>query len=145
MLALHMHISLCLIFLCAIVKAPQEATLDSGILQMTTQMMALKARSLRHDVGGFDTDDFLSKLIIYLGGGGRQDNGDSDDSDEEDQAVDTPLDWAKIGRNAMAHSRRVPVMEFMLGPLSLEHKKRETKRREKFDKEKEQERKPQEV
>jgi non-structural maintenance of chromosomes element 4 len=115
--------------------------------------------------GAFDIDDFVSKLITFMGGRKPLDERLPDESDvEEVDDGDAPLDWEKIGRKALAKSRRVPVMDFMsgyclfspdwhdflcifrrLGPLSIEQKKRAQVRRAKLEKHKEDERKPQEI
>jgi hypothetical protein len=64
--------------------------------------------------GGFDVDDFVSKLITFMGGRKPLDENLPDESDvEEVDDGDAPLDWDKIGRKALAKSRRVPVMDFM--------------------------------
>jgi len=87
-------------------------------------MHAAKARAMKAGAGAFDIDDFVSKLITFMGGrrGGagagkdRAADGEEDDDDEneeEDDDDDEPLDWERIGRRALAKSRRVPVMDFM--------------------------------
>ena len=92
-------------------------------------MHAAKARAMKAGGGAFDVDDFVSKLITFMGGrraggggGGKErpaDGGGSvyslgeDDDDDDDDDDDEPLDWERIGRKALAKSRRVPVMDFM--------------------------------
>ena len=90
-------------------------------------MHAAKARAMKAGAGAFDIDDFVSKLITFMGGrrsgggGGagpkdsEQADADYDDDDEEDDddESDEPLDWERIGRKALAKSRRIPVMDFM--------------------------------
>jgi non-structural maintenance of chromosomes element 4 len=87
-------------------------------------MHAAKARAMKAGTGAFDIDDFVSKLITFMGGrrgggagpkdhpnrGEDDDYGEEDDDDDDD---DQPLDWEKIGRKALAKSRRVPLMDFM--------------------------------
>ncbi|KAH7915182.1 Nse4 C-terminal-domain-containing protein [Hygrophoropsis aurantiaca] len=126
------------------VKNPTEATLDSTVLRNVSTIGAQKARAMRLGSSAFDLDDFVSKLITFMGG--RQlleDQGD--DSEMDVDMADSPLDWDKIGRKAMAKSRRVPAMGFMLGPLSIEQKKRNVAKRAKMEKSNEIERKPQEI
>jgi len=125
-------------------------------------MHAAKARAMKAGAGAFDIDDFVSKLITFMGGrrgGGGGGAGpkdrdrpsqadadyDEDVDDEEDDEDDEPLDWERIGRKALAKSRRIPVMDFMLGPLAVEQKKRAVGKRARFEKNKEDERKPQEL
>ena len=92
---------------------------------MASDMGAAKARAMKNDAGGFDVDDFVSKLITYMGGRkgglnkspeGSEDN-DSQEEDEDDG--DSPLDWEKIARLALAKSHRVPVMDLMSVLLCL--------------------------
>ncbi|KAI9509713.1 Nse4 C-terminal-domain-containing protein [Russula earlei] len=151
------------------VSAPQEATLDSAFLVTASNMHAAKARAMKAGGGAFDIDDFVSKLITFMGGrrgGGGGASGpnddphrpiqgvdrdvehvddDDDDDDDEDDEDDEPLDWERIGRKALAKSRRVPVMDFMLGPLAVEQKKRVVGQRARLEKNKDDERRPQEV
>ena len=114
-------------------SAPQEATLDSAFLLTASNMHAAKARAMKAGAGAFDIDDFVSKLITFMGGrrgggpqpkdrdhpaatqGGEEDDDDDEDEDEDDE----PLNWERIGRKALAKSRRVPVMDFMCVPSSL--------------------------
>lgn len=58
----------------------------------------------------FDMDDFVSKLISYMGGRQRFEDEEGEDMEV---AEDGALDWDKIGRKALAKSRRVPVTGFM--------------------------------
>ncbi|KAJ2925138.1 hypothetical protein H1R20_g11961, partial [Candolleomyces eurysporus] len=87
---------------------------------------------------------FLNLLHTWGGGKGVADENIERHLDGDD-AIDTPLDWAKIGRKAMAKSRRAPAMGFMLGPLSLEQKKRVIARRARQEKSNEEARRPQEL
>ena len=92
-------------------------------------MHAAKARAMKAGAGAFDIDDFVSKLITFMGGrrggggsgggGGTKDRAEDADYDEdvddeeEDEEDDEPLNWERIGRKALAKSRRIPVMDFM--------------------------------
>ncbi|KIJ19025.1 hypothetical protein PAXINDRAFT_166918 [Paxillus involutus ATCC 200175] len=125
------------------VKNPTEATLDSSVLRNVSGISALKARAMKIGSAAFDMDDFVSKLITYMGG--RQRFEDEDDGEEMEAEDDGTLDWDKIGRKALAKSRRVPVTGFMLGPLSIEQKKRAPIKRQKQDKVQEEQRRPQEI
>jgi hypothetical protein len=93
-----------------LVKGTQEATLDSAFLVMASNMSALKARSMKTTAGAFDVEDFIEKLVSFLGG-----NQTTAEPVEEGVEVDDtiPLKWDKIGRKALAKSRRVPVMDLM--------------------------------
>lgn len=104
-------------------SAPQEATLDSAFLVTASNMHAAKARAMKAGAGAFDIDDFVSKLITFMGGrrGGAgagkdraaADEDDEDEEEDDDDDDDEPLDWERIGRKALSKSRRVPVMDFM--------------------------------
>ena len=91
-------------------KGTQEATLDSAFLVMASNMSALKARSMKTTAGAFDVEDFVERLISFMGG-----NKATAEATEEGVEVDdtAPLMWDKIGRKALAKSRRVPVTDFM--------------------------------
>ncbi|KIY50141.1 hypothetical protein FISHEDRAFT_39848 [Fistulina hepatica ATCC 64428] len=125
------------------VKAPQEAALDSQFLLMASTMGAQKARAMKSGSGSFDIDDFVAKLITFMGGRQPSDNDENDEYEIEDGTA--ALDWDKIGRKALAKSRRVPTMTFMLGPLSIEQKQRTQVKRAKFEKNEEDRQKPQEI
>jgi non-structural maintenance of chromosomes element 4 len=137
------------------------------VLLKASTLGAQKARAMRSATGAFDIDDFVAKLITFMGGRNPLEDrvlDDSDDSDAEVDEVEYPLDWEKIGRRALAKSRRVPTMDFMyacfesmsfaflkngytlrLGPLSIEQKKRTQNKRTRLEKDKEVEQKPQEL
>lgn len=59
----------------------------------------------------FDMDDFVAKLITFMGGSQCLE-GNEDDSEVEVEE-DRELDWSKIGRKALAKSHRVPVTGYM--------------------------------
>jgi non-structural maintenance of chromosomes element 4 len=92
------------------VKGTQEATLDSAFLVMASNMSAIKARSMKTTAGAFDVEDFIEKLISFMGG-----NQATEEPTEDGVEVDNTasLKWDKIGRKALAKSRRSPVMDFM--------------------------------
>lgn len=107
----------CFLFVCAdhvtedtTVKNPTEATLDSTVLRNVSSISAQKARAMKLGSAAFDIDDFVSKLAIFMGGRHEL----ADDASELDDIGDSVMDWEKVGRRALAKSRRVPVMGFML-------------------------------
>jgi hypothetical protein len=98
------------------VRGPQEATLDSAFLLTASNLGAAKARQMRSDIGGFDIDDFVSRLVTFMGGRRQTENMPTQDNEESfdiEGDEGTPLEWDKIGRKALAKSRRLPAMEFM--------------------------------
>ncbi|TFK73968.1 hypothetical protein BDN72DRAFT_789911 [Pluteus cervinus] len=128
------------------VKGPQEATLDSRFLLVTSTIGAQKARAMKSGSGAFDMDEFVTKLIGFMGGRKQlEDQVGEGDSEEDIDDSESPLEWGKIGRKALAKSRRVPALSFMLGPLSIEQKKRGPMKRNKLEKNKEDMKKPQEL
>ncbi|KAF9263266.1 hypothetical protein L218DRAFT_959284 [Marasmius fiardii PR-910] len=128
------------------VKNPGEATLDSNILVRLTTTAHQNARNLKSGSGDFDVDDFVSRLVTFMGGRKiNKRNPAFSDDEGDDSDDDTPLEWDKIGRKALAKSRRVPIVGFMLGPLSVEQKKRAAIKRAKLEKNKADERQPQEL
>jgi len=90
------------------------------------EMGAAMARAMKHDIEAFDVDDYIAKLITFMGGrsdplvlGGNA-GGDADvngDADADDTAVleddGAPLSWERIGKRAFGWSRRAPSMDFM--------------------------------
>ncbi|CCL98449.1 uncharacterized protein FIBRA_00447 [Fibroporia radiculosa] len=126
------------------VKGPSEATLDSDILVQLTQATTAKARAMKSGSGAFDVDDFITRLITFMGG--RKNHLPDDyDSDAGEDYADGPLDWARVGRRALVYSHRAPAIDFMLGPLSIEQKKRTIAKRAKLEKDKRDEKKPQQI
>ncbi|KAG1716394.1 hypothetical protein ID866_746 [Astraeus odoratus] len=136
----------------------QDANEKRDIRKKYRQLEKLTGERLRHQdhdadalVGQiaqadelFSKDEFVTKLIRFMGG--RQHLEDNEDGSEmEMDGDDSPLDWNKIGKKALAKSRRVPVTGFMLGPLSIEQKKRVQVKRQKQEKLHEEERRPQEI
>jgi len=93
------------------VKNPTEATLDSSVLRNLSSISAQKARGMKLGSAAFDLDDFVAKLITFMGG--SQCFEDNEDDSEMEVEEDRVLDWDKIGRKALAKSRRVPVTGYM--------------------------------
>ncbi|CDO75935.1 hypothetical protein BN946_scf184873.g24 [Trametes cinnabarina] len=98
------------------VQGINEATNDSGLLVIFSQISAAKARAMKSGSSAFDVDDFVARLITYMGG--RKPVTPADDADDYEDGSEynegAPLDWEKIARRALAKSRRVPAMDFML-------------------------------
>ncbi|KAJ6492867.1 Nse4 C-terminal-domain-containing protein [Mycena vitilis] len=126
------------------VKNTGEATLDSAFLVKTVNLNIQKARGLKFGTGAFSIEDFVTKLVGFMGG--YRPPEDLAEVEEEEEEDDSPLEWVKVGRRAMAKSRRVPAMGFMNGPLSIEAKQRApTQKRAKFEKNKNDQTRPQEI
>ncbi|KAG0202844.1 nuclear protein [Mortierella sp. GBA30] len=114
------------------VSGTHEATLDAKLLVLSADLGMQKAKHLRMGQGGFDETEFISRLVNTMGG---------HDIDNDQQG----LDWAKVGRMAVKWTRRVPSMDFMLGPMSVEHKSRAVTQRTRIVRDPKAMRKPQEL
>jgi len=90
------------------VRNPQEAALDSKVLLQNSEMSAAMARAMKHDAGAFDVDDYLAKILVFLGGANA---GVADD--EFDELEDASLTWGRIGSRVLRHSRRAVCIDFM--------------------------------
>ena len=95
------------------------------------EMGAAAARAMKHDVESFDVDDYLAKLVTFLGGRGGPIDLTLDEEEEDDNVraggkgaaggrdmlVDeddgSMLAWERIGKRAFAWSRRAACMDFM--------------------------------
>lgn len=97
----------------SIVKAPQEATLDSATLVNLSNMGAVKARAMKSGTGAFDMDDFVAKLITFMGGRKGAELLGGEEGEDEYEDPSQVLRWDLIGKKAMAKSRRTPVADFM--------------------------------
>ncbi|KAF9204212.1 nuclear protein [Haplosporangium sp. Z 27] len=109
-----------------------EATLDAKLLVMSADLGMQKARHLRMGQGGFDETEFITRLRNKMGG-------------HEIDNEQVGLDWSRIGRMAIKWTRKVPTMDFMLGPMSVEHKSRTVNQRARIVRDPKAMRKPQEL
>ncbi|THH32665.1 hypothetical protein EUX98_g1483 [Antrodiella citrinella] len=130
------------------VKGTSEAIKDSRVLTAVTGSANTQARAMKSGSGAFDVEDFVQKLVTFMGGRSAQHlDEDDDDSETEGNQVEpgAALDWELIGRRALGYSHRVPVSDFMLGPLTIEQKQRAPVKRSKLEKNKADEKKPQAI
>ncbi|KAG0377985.1 nuclear protein [Mortierella sp. AD032] len=109
-----------------------EATLDAKLLVMSADLGVQKSKQLRMGQGGFDENEYITRLINKLGGY---------EIDNDQQA----MDWTKVGKIAMRWSRKVPTMDFMLGPVAVEHKTRTMSQRTRVVRDPKAMKKPQEL
>lgn len=106
-----------------VVLAPAQAVLDSKILKIQSEMGVIKARQLKLDALAFDTDEFLSRAIAFLGGAGPapiEIDSDGEQIQVQQNATKRKLDWDKAGAMLAKESRRVPAIDFMFGALAVE-------------------------
>ncbi|KAI7825663.1 Nse4 C-terminal-domain-containing protein [Gamsiella multidivaricata] len=114
-----------------IVFGTHEATLDAKLLVMSADLGMQKAKHLRMGQGGFDETEYISRLVTKMGG--------------HDADYEQGMDWSKIGGMAQKWTRKVPTMDFMLGPMSVEHKSRAITQRQRIVRDPNAMRKPQEL
>jgi non-structural maintenance of chromosomes element 4 len=101
------------------VRTTSVANLDSKLLVTTSDLAKIKARNIELGDAAFNVDEYITKLVEYMGGRHHIDG-------EPNEHV---LDWAKLGKLAMGICRRPPTMGFVLGPLSVEKKVRKVAKR----------------
>lgn len=84
----------------------------------TAAAAVTKARQLKIDSNAFDTNEFLTRLVAYMGGKralnkGKKRQIKGEDEPEADQLDEGGYNWDRVGRLLAGESRRVPVMDFM--------------------------------
>jgi non-structural maintenance of chromosomes element 4 len=104
-----------------IVRTTSVANLDSKLMVMTSDLAKVKARNMKLGDAAFNVDEFVTKLVSYMGGRHHNDT---------QRERDDSMDWAGLGRMALGICRRPPTIGFMLGPLSVEKKERKAVRRQ---------------
>ncbi|KAL1917512.1 uncharacterized protein VTP21DRAFT_3905 [Calcarisporiella thermophila] len=102
------------------VKNTHEAALDSKVLMLSSQLGQQRAQNILFGYGLFQPETFVEKLITTMGG--RQVRAQSAHTHQH------ICDWRTIGSIATKYVQRAPAMDFILGPLSVEHKDRKTSR-----------------
>lgn len=104
----------------ATVEAPAEAILDSRVLMAASDAGALKARQLKLDANAFDTDEFITKLLHFMGarpgGRGVRTRGQRGEDEDEEEEVNDDDRWVKVGRTLAHESRRIPAVDHMSVP-----------------------------
>ena len=112
------------------VKQTSDATLDSRILVSAADLAVTRARKLAFGAGGsggIDVDEFVGKLISYMRNSPNANNPRArrnEDSDSEDDIGDA-FDWSYLGRTAaLKATKRAPMSDFLLGPLTVQKRAR---------------------
>ncbi|KAF9737771.1 hypothetical protein PMIN06_007263 [Paraphaeosphaeria minitans] len=128
------------------VRMTADAVLDSHFLTSVTD---LSSKQLKNSVNqgnhgiGVDLDQFVSRCIFFMKEGRppgaeeiaqpssrRPRQTQVDEADEEGDGDGEGLDWAYLGRHACFPSNsRPPLSSFLLGPLSVHKRVRNTTRR----------------
>ena len=92
----------------------------------TSDLAKQKARNLNLGDATFNVDEYVAKLVTFMGGrhrGGRHNR-------ERNEDV---MDWTNLGRVAAGICRRPPTIGFMLGPLSVQKKEKKPAQRKRDD------------
>lgn len=107
------------------VKRPTEAVIDGRTMNLLGNTLNEVTRSANRGVSAFDTIGFLTRVAAKLAPNAVADDEDGSTADGRRQRRRVADDdahaagWAAIGRMAAKHTCRIPVADFMLGPLSL--------------------------
>lgn len=102
------------------VKGTYEASLDSKVLLLTSELGCQHARNLIIDGQVFDRSTYLRCLQGYLGINpllSSQTPAQTTEDDDDNR-------WNKLGALASRCMNRVPTIDFMLGPLNIQNQKR---------------------
>ena len=108
-----------------LVRTTAVANLDSRLLVTTSDLAKLKARNMTLGDAAFNIDEYIARLVSFMGGRHHLPGRTTDPRERDDT-----MDWALLGRTATEISRRPPTVGFMLGPLSVEKKERKVTRRQ---------------
>ncbi|KAK0242916.1 binding domain of Nse4/EID3 to Nse3-MAGE-domain-containing protein [Armillaria nabsnona] len=82
------------------VRGPKEATMDSALLLLASNLGTQKARSIKCGGVSFDADELVTRLITFMGGRRFEDVVDRDSSfseEEEDPDATRPLTGKGLG------------------------------------------------
>ncbi|KAJ9055427.1 hypothetical protein DSO57_1004285 [Entomophthora muscae] len=109
------------------VKGTYEASLDSKVLILTSELGIKHAQNLRIDGSVFDRNKYFICLQKYA-----EALPSSSYNSSSSRARACPVNWNKLGALATKAMNRVPTTDFMLGPLNIKSRirKRMTKVRE---------------
>ncbi|KAL1407657.1 hypothetical protein Q8F55_007090 [Vanrija albida] len=119
------------------VKDTTLAGADARLMETTAETAANLARRMKLSSSAFDIDLYLTRVQLQLGLNRPEVEDLDDDEEDEDGRRRNQArarrgrlgDWETIGWMAAKLYRRVPGIEFMYGPLSVEHKKRPATKR----------------
>ena len=109
-----------------LVRTTSVANLDSRLLVTTSDLAKLKARNMTLGDAAFNVDEYIARLVSFMGGRHHLRAAGRNEPRERDE----DMDWASLGHTAMGICRRPPTVGFMLGPLSVEKKERKVVRRQ---------------
>ncbi|KAI8988376.1 Nse4 C-terminal-domain-containing protein [Mycotypha africana] len=92
------------------VRNVQEAVLDSKLLTITSDINSQKARNIKLGTENEVNIDKVVQKVITASKRGLH------------HVEDERLDWEYIGKTACIFGKRAHTMDFLLGPLAVEHK-----------------------
>jgi len=118
------------------VKRPTEAVIDGRTMNLLGNTLNDVTRSANRGVSAFDTMGFLARVAAKLapnavGGGDDEDGATADGRRQRRRLADDDAHaagWTVVGRMAAKHTCRIPVADFMLGPLNLPPKAKKTRK-----------------
>ena len=118
------------------VKRPTEAVIDGRTMNLLGNTLNDVTRSANRGVSAFDTMGFLARVAAKLapnavGGGDDEDGATADGRRQRRRLMDDDAHaagWTVVGRMAAKHTCRIPVADFMLGPLNLPPKAKKTRK-----------------
>ncbi|KAF7321185.1 Capsular associated protein [Mycena chlorophos] len=107
------------------VRNNSEMVLDSSIFTHASDLHSQRVRKLKFGTGAFNIAEFLVRLRGYMTK--EQVLCDEDEEEGPQDEEEDVLCWDRIGRLALAKTRRVPTLAPMYGPLRLEQRQRKTR------------------
>lgn len=107
-----------------LVRTTTAANLDSKLLVTTSDLAKVKARNMNFGDAAFNIDDYVTKLVTFMGGRHHVRGQARNREDDEE------MDWTSLGRVALGICRRPPTLDFLLGPLSVEKKEKKVRKRQ---------------
>eukprot|EP00794_Sanderia_malayensis_P005389 gene5389-6062_t len=121
------------------VRHTREAVLDSNLLLSVASLGSEQAKQLQTDFVTFDPQVFTDKLVQLMVPKTLSSlhHEDEDEDDAMKRKLDS-LNWNLLAKKCSGYFKRAPTVDFMLGPLIIEVKKKparegNNRRNEKFD------------
>lgn len=89
------------------------------------------ARNMKLSANAFDVEEYITRVATFIGGSARNNPASTrrraGSAEADDFAADDleSWNWQRLGEIAARNSRRAPVMDHLLGPLSIEQRVRQ--------------------
>lgn len=97
-----------------------EATLDSRLLAVTSELGAQHIKNTRLENSSVDMSEYIGRIRHFMGANHHVVAEDANNNDDEADE----LDWKSLASVASYSMRTAPSFRFLLGPLSIEVKQR---------------------